>query len=190
MLRRTIEECRSRGLNSGGARTNSWCRGALCSNLVSMSTVVSRAPLVPLCKLRGGPGLPLAGADHGAFLPAGGGCLFSLTPAPTYAQSQSGSQILHNDLSSSFFGSVQPFPSAANSSAMASEAGAMAKRRREGAWGAAWCKLFQYVAGRANSDSWPPPGQTQPNLKMEAGAITQIPESPFLAHGLGHLIIF
>lgn len=91
------------------------------------------------------------------------------------------------------FGPTPPFSSAANSSAKASEALAIAKRR--GAWEVVWCNVFQYAVGRANTAltstwtnpaSWPRSEQTQYNLKIEPGTIAQITESAFLAQGLGN----
>lgn len=75
MLKRAIRQCRNTELNSGGARTSSWCQSCPSSEPCSVSAVASRAPTVPLCTHRGWLALPVAGADHGT---KGWGCLSRL----------------------------------------------------------------------------------------------------------------
>lgn len=75
MLKRAIRQCRNTELNSGAARTSSWCQRCPSSEPCSVSAVASRAPTVPLCTHRGWLTLPVAGADHGT---KGRGCLSRL----------------------------------------------------------------------------------------------------------------
>ena len=119
--------------------------GYRCSEPWSVSTVASRAPLVPLSKLQGWPDCQWLGLITGPSFQKGGEVfpVFFLILAPTLCS------VRFSDLAHRFklllFGSAQTFSSVAPSSAKAGEALAMAGRG-EGAWEAVWRNLFQYMA--------------------------------------------